>query len=425
MGIGKPAKLLYYSIVTSVVVIWIFPTCRLMLFGAKSSESSFEIIFGVIPEFVLLATLLFSVLYIRDQAEHNFFKNRANIVFVIFLVSNVLLGVLLSMYPKLIVYGFRTTYFSMLFFVVGYAVAKMPREQSLKLLDSIFRIFIFFAVVGLILYFGFPDLVKSIIEKTGHQQYEYFIPRMTSLVWTPVLFGFLMAVTCIYYYLRIMNFKNKIDYLFFGIAWISLFLSVSRGSLFVFIGAYAMVSLYYRNWKILTSMLIIVCSTLLVNTLYFKNGVSLWWIFSSAADTASMADGISRVERWRLSFEAFKQQPMGYGMGHGGATAYRFLINSDIKGAPYSTDGWYLKMVCENGVYGLLSALGMAVYFLIRLIREFIKGKLFIHSFAILFLIMVAVHAVPSNTLDYYHYISVLWLTLGFALNTSAKTNDS
>src|SRR5690606_21639963 len=79
----------------------------------------------------------------------------------------------------------------------------------------------------------------------------------------------------------------------------------------------------------------------------------------------------SRIDRWRITFNDFKSQPWGYGLGKTGAVAFTHLRDKkDIKASLYSTDGWYLKMACENGVLGLLSYLAVAGILLRQLIKK-------------------------------------------------------
>ena len=80
-----------------------------------------------------------------------------------------------------------------------------------------------------------------------------------------------------------------------------------------------------------------------------------FFIASSTAETIMIKKGLSRVDLWLGAFNDFINNPMGYGLGKAGHVAVRFFGKLSNEAATYSTDGWYLKLANETGIWGLFS----------------------------------------------------------------------
>jgi len=130
-----------------------------------------------------------------------------------------------------------------------------------------------------------------------------------------------------------------------------------------------------------------------------------------------MGQGITRVELWRRSIHDFFQRPYGYGLGHAGATAVRFLKGTSTPAAVYATDGWFLKLACETGIPGLLSYLALAFYYLVLVAKNLSKHKYSLYSFVVVLFIMINAQGIVANIYDFYPTISIVWLLLGYSIN--------
>ena len=418
---GTPFNIRSLNLVIPVFVIflWSFTTLHLLLFGSDNSSGFIENLAVIMPDLFLLFVFVYGFLVYRNEGMSFIRVSHATVydkIFLAYFIISLLQGLLLSLDLKLSIYGFRITYLPMIFYFLGRVYAGTAPNQFAILLKRIFFIFVCFAIAGLVIYFAMPGFQNKMMEMTGYPAASYFILRMTSVLWTPVLFGFLMAMALVYYYFRILTEKKYINYLFFSICWICLFLTVSRGPILAFLLLFLIMSFFFRNWRAsglaLGSM---VLSTFIVNTIIFKGAVSLLWIFQSAADTASFSDGVTRVMRWKISLHDLSQQPWGFGLGKAGATAYRFLLERPVPSAPYSTDGWYLKLACESGIQGLLAYLIIGLIYFFRSVKFAIRNKNSIVVLALAMFILVSIHAVPSNTLDYHPFISIYWLIIGYS----------
>jgi hypothetical protein len=402
------------------VFTWLFPSLRMLTIGSAEMKNFSEAIVTLLPDIILLCVLILGFVMQYRQSGKMGLPGGLKLfdkIFIAFFVSNVVLGIVLSMEPKLIAHGFRITYLPMLFYFIGRIY--MGQEAVFgRLLHGIFFWFGICAVVGLVIYFGFRDFNLYMVSLTGYVESEYFIPRMSSILWTPVLFGAMMAFGGAYAYYQMGTRGHWLSYALFTVFVTCLFLTVSRGPIIAFLGGFIILTLIIRKWKVMAAAVLLVTASIsLIIIIIPESASTLKWIFTSTGDTITLADGVSRVNRWEVSFADFRERPWGYGLGKAGATAFRFLRDSDIPSAPYTTDGWLLKMACETGVYGLLSYLVMCGIYFFQAVKEILKQRFSFITLAIAFFLMVNAQLIVSNTLDFHPYITIYWLVIGYSVN--------
>lgn len=406
-------------IVVFVIFICLFPTVRLLLFGSGESQNHLASLTTILPEiFVVLIYLI--TIYKFSFGQNLQLKKIVSFdwYFLFFIFSNILIGVILSNDLKISVYGFRATYLSMFFYFIGRTFNGYEESESNILLERIFKWFVLFSCIGLFVHFVFSDFEMRMIQLTGHEQTKYFVARMTSLLWTPVLFGTLMAVSSLYFCFKILTTNKKSYYLFLCIVWVCLFLTVSRGPIIGFLIGFIALSVIFKKWK--TSMIIflyMVCSVAILSLILTGSLEMLGWIFTSTADTMAMTDDVSRVKRWLISFEDFKKRPWGYGLGKAGETAFRFFKDTTTPAAVYSTDGWYLKIACETGIYGLLSYLLLSGIYFFKAIKFLKLNSTTFVSFSFALFLMINAQNIVANTLDFHPFIGIYWLIIGISVN--------
>lgn len=406
--------------------LWIFPSLRLALVGPGEMKSAFDVLVTVSPDLFFMLVLAIAFLFYMNKRNSgtSFSFSFTDKAFVVFWFTNVIVGFLLSMDLKISLYGFRITYLPMTFYLVGKLFSLVRKEEMEKVLYRIMMVNAFFALTGIVIYFGFPELGASISTLTGYQQGQYFIPRMTSILWTPVLFATMMGISALYFLFRIFKDGKRSDHIFFSLFWLCLFMSVSRGPILGFLIGFIFLAIVFRNMKkALVAFGLMAGVTGVIGIIVPESAKAVLWIFQSAGQTMSMGEGISRVKLWKISFEDLKARPYGYGLGKAGATAYRFLKDRPVPCAPYSTDGWYLKIACETGIYGLLSYLVFCFIYLRNGMRA-VKKKDLLIPLALAAFLMINAQNVPCNTLDFYPEISFYWLLLGFAAGQLNNTPD-
>lgn len=414
-------KALDWLIIFFFAFICIFPSFRVLLVGAGEMSGLKATVITALPDIFLGIILLWAgILYIKNPFKLKLF----DYMVIGYIVLNVLIGVILGKDLKIAAYGFRLTYLPVLFYFVGRLYSQRDFYHTASLVKRVFYCFFGLGLAGLILYFFFPGFEKSLIEETGYRQGEYFIPRMTSLVLTPILFATMMAIALLYFYCRILKSIRWVELAVMVVLSTCLFLTVSRGAILAFILIFILLSAVGRKWKPPSAQTIIIGLVILILGLILPvDGNIFLWIFKSTSQTVTMGqtletgEHISRVELWKQSWADLWERPWGYGLGRAGATAVRFLKDTPETAAIYTTDGWYLKTACETGIFGLLSYLVLASTFLIRGLKLFLTNYNYIFTFIIGMFLMVNIQNLASNVLDFSPYISLFWLLIGIGQN--------
>jgi len=395
----------------------IAPAVRLMLVGSGEMKNFYEIIITTLPDILLLIIVLLAfIVWLNGSRFGIIFFDKLILSFILF---NGIYGFILSRNMFISAQGFRVTYLPVVFYFIGRILSLNDFESLCR---KIFNWLLIFGIIGLILHFGFHDCESYLVQISGNVQTAYFIPRMGSLVLMPVLFSTLMSITCIYFYFRLLKENNKWFYLIIAVLWSCIFLSVSRGPIIAFLIAFIILSILSKSWiKALMVFGIIIFISSFWSFILVGSLTPVAWLFSSAADTLAFGEGITRVELWRRSIHDFIQRPWGYGLGHAGVTAIRFLKGTNTPAAIYTSDGWFLKIACETGILGLLSYLTVCVTFFIKGWKIISGNRLSIFTFIFLIFIMINAQCIVGNTLDFYPYISLYWLLIGFAANSFQK----
>jgi hypothetical protein len=403
------------------VFICCFTTTRLLLFGSQPFANFIELIVTILPDVFLALLIIYSALLIYKKYKSSLTPFRFNMfdwVVVIFILLNFIIGTIVSSDLVISFRGFRITYLPVLFYFIGRFLWDNNQEQFLKIIDKIFLCFTALGIIGLIIYFISPSIETKMIDLAGYGQATYFIKRMTSILWTPVLFGTLMSLTSVYLFYKILSENKLIHYLFLAIVYTCLFLSVSRGPIIAALIGYCVVFYFNRKWQSLFFVSLIFISLSILISFYATGDFRfLAWIFKSTYQTLAMENGITRVDRWSKSYIDLSERPFGYGLGKAGATAFRFFKDGKVSAAPLSTDGWYLKLKNETGIIGYLTYALILFFYLIYGLKKLFKDNKNIAVLAFAFFIMVNAQNVVCNTLDFYPFIILYWIFIGISTN--------
>ena len=401
------------------LLMMLFPTVRVLIIGSGESTTSMQYLISAFPD-------LISVGVIAWFLGRHFFLNKLFSVntfdwlFIGYIFINVCWGAIQGGDFKLAVYGFRQTYLPMFFYFIGRCFENR-NELAEKILHRIFFTFVFLGAAGLTLYFLFPEFDKFMTMRVTGFIGEYVIRRMGSLFYTAVAFGAFMAAGVLYFFYRQCVMQSWINLLFMSVCWCGLVLSVSRGSLAIAAIGFIWISVWNRNWKLIFICAAILLIEMIVLIFLLTGSLNLFsWLFSSALDTISLGEHVTRVELWSRSWNSFTVSPLGYGLGKSGYVAHRFLLHSPVPSSPWSTDCWYLKLAGETGVTGLLSYLGLLVSFVILQLRK-LSFNSRIDSTFILWFVLFGIQNIMSNVLDFYLLSSLYWFCFGLAIKKAGK----
>ena len=463
----------------------LFPTIRILLIGNESSNNQFELFISILPELFLLVLILISLITLFNKSNTITFS-AFDKIFIFYISFNILLGTFLSNDLNLSLYGIRLTYFPMFIYFIGRFIVDQKENNIYDFINKLQMIFLIFALIGLLIYFYFTEFEKKMIFLSGGEINYYHIKRMTSILWTPVNWGSLMGVLSIISYFLLVKNKKLLNYLSFTIFSVCLFLSLSRGAIIAFLACFIVINIFLKSYTffIKTSFLLIVCYSML----YYQNKLvypALKYCFGSASETISgiseikdhnqivasneiiknnfdenkiqleknstkkndsvssltfnsenIKDTISipkkikntRLRYWGNAFYEFKLKPLGYGIGKAGHIGNRFFKDENEGLASiYSTDGWYLKLLCETGVFGFLSYIILALFFVLPILKSLRNNKNSLLFCAFIIFVFASIQNIVSNVFDLYLCSSLIWLFVGISQNllTSIKINES
>jgi hypothetical protein len=416
---------IFYLLLAFFIFQSLFISIRILLIGSNGSTNIYEFIISSLPEF--FALIIFSLVMLnRIGNVGRLTLSLFDKILLAFVFSNIILGTLLAGNLILSLYAIRMSYFPMIFyFIAKFGITKdsvQIENYTSKLINWYFIV----GISGLILYFFFPDVIKYMTLKTlkpGAIEAEYYIKRMGSVFWTPVVFASFMAVCTIYFYYKSIQKQSFWNYSIYSLMWCCLFLTVSRGAIISFFFGWILLTIMYRSYmvflKSLGLMVFVLIVLWIIDPLIYN---VLLFIASSSAETLMIKKGLSRVDLWLAAFDDFIKNPIGYGLGKAGHVAVRFFGKFSPDAATYSTDGWYLKLANETGVWGLLSYFTLTGVFFVQSIKYIRKIKQSFFDFLFIIFLMVAAQNVVSNVNDFYSFSCLFWLFIGLSQNLIDST---
>jgi O-antigen ligase len=401
------------SIVFFITISFLSPTIQLLVTHGFPPNSVFDYLIILLPDFGFASVLISHLIFNKIKS----FKFKL-IDYAIsgFLFINIVWGGFLSDDLIDALKSIRLTYLPLTFYFV--ARSWKPNELELKsTINTVFSVYLILAIFGWIIWLFFPSLTNLFYYYSGHPVASYFIVRMTSLLWTPVLFGTLMAWTAYFYYWKFIKSEsfNFSAALFLIITFSALVMSVSRGALLAFYIVLLLLLPFTIKWKktlaVFIGLLIVqgLISLSINGKLEMQN-----WVFSSTTSAIKLENKETRVSRWAESYEDFKAKPEGYGLGNAGAVSF----NSEEQNneASLSTDGWFLKLACETGWTGLISFASLALICFLELWRNRFNNINKMEFSSLGFVLIVFFQCFASNVLDFYPYIGIFWFILGLSI---------
>jgi O-antigen ligase len=394
----------------------LFPILRVALLGKENASGFFEYLVAAIPDLLIIGFLGYLIFQVRNSLSM-ILKNRLDRIVLFVLTFNLFIGTLLSGELKLITLGVRLSYIPILFYFVSRLISWDKFKENFEIwLYQIMLWFSLVALVGFILYYFFSSAEITLNNWVGGQQGAYFIRRLNSLFFSPTTNGIYCCIGSLYFLQNALRKITFLNLLFLAINFWCLLLTVSRGSIISFAIILPIVCIIYFDWKKVISVIGLI--TLIFFSALYSVGLSLSnfsWVFTSTSETIVLEDNVTRVELWKGTFNDLKEKPFGYGIGKSGWIAYRFLKDSKLKSAYLATDGWYLKIANETGVFGLITFLFLFAYMVFRMLAEGSGDKALLFLFFVLFVVLMV--NLVSNVLDYFLFNSLFWFFMGASEN--------
>jgi O-antigen ligase len=416
----KRAKKYFFAGIYLLIAGTLFPTLRAILIGYEGADSVFEYFISALPDLAIVLYTAGSFAIRKNLNGSNIFSFlKADKILLVAALYAVIVGSLLSLDFKFIIYGLRMSYIPILMYVAVRNLQEFLDESIyLKGLSVFMNWLVITSVIGLLLYFPFSALEQNLKTIVHASRSAYHIPRLNSIYHAPTLNGAYMSIAAAYFSIRFLQKMNLKTALALFIVLVSLLLSVSRGGILSYLIVLIGTIVLMRQWK--SSLILIAIIAVSVIAGLWSVNLSpdkASWIFKSSAGTLKMEKDQTRVKLWDSTYSTLERHPFGLGLGKSGWIANRFVKESEEETAFSATDGWYLKTANEIGIPGLILFLVFFIYvgFLLLKVVHFSKPDL--SFFVLILLAQVVLLNVVSNTLDYFVFNSFIWLSLGMAVS--------
>jgi hypothetical protein len=408
-------------IILNLFVFFIFQTLfislRTIIIGSEASNSMFDFLISSLPDIFALYIIIAVLFKNKEKLRYSFLTLYDKLI-LLYIITNVTLGTYLAHYLTISIYAIRMTYYPMLFYFVARIGFNSKEENSDHCAKYLVNWYFIVAIIGLIIYFFFPALDKFMTLKATGVEAVYYIKRIGSLYWSPVIFGAFATFGGIYTYLKITEKETIPRYIIFAVFWCCIFLTVSRGANITFYLGWIILTLFFKKYRCFLKTLIVIIFVFFTLWIYDHEMYKvLFFIGDSTVSTLTLTDEYSRVDLWRSALGDFFRNPMGYGLGKAGHIAVRFFGRFSNEAAVFSTDGWYLKLANETGIWGLFSYAVIFLTFFISSIKFLKKNKNTFFTFIFVFFIMIAAQNFVSNILDFYSFSCLYWLLIGLSQN--------
>ncbi len=397
------------------VFLCVFPTLRVITIGSSSSDSLVEYLISALPEMMLFViSASYFLKFVRGKKPIIHFIDIAVGVFVVYAL---IAGSILSNDLKASLYGIRLSYLPVVFyFLVSGSQFRLVQLEIF--LHRFFTLSLGIALVGLIIYVVFPEFqtyMNSLV--TDRKQAAYFVVRMTSIFWTPVVFGVIVSSSILYWQYRYFQEEKKVYLVYLTLLFVCLFLSVSRGPMIGgFLGVIFM-GVLVRKWRAAFIVFGLFLITYVSTAYYIKSPVELTvWIFSSTQSTFDMDEDNTRAKLVHDAVEKLEKHPMGLGLGKAGHVAVQLNTENREDISLTTTDGWYLKLLLETGYISLALYLVILIAFVRECVLYLRRHSFDLMTFVFAFGGVVALQCFVSNLLDFYMFSYLYWFILGIGV---------
>ncbi|MCX7697349.1 MAG: hypothetical protein N2Z72_06625 [Bacteroidales bacterium] len=409
--------------------ITFYPTVRVLVIGHRSYLTTYELFFSLLPDiFILLFGI--AAVFLSETNPLKLIKQKkikleiADIILIFYILIYIALGLIHLAYPIAFFHAIRITFLPLVFYVIF----RFLSEKETKFLLMILMWWLFglsFLASGLYLFSH--EIFLKIYELLDIPTWEYIIPRLSFLIWSPVVFGSCMALGLFLSQLFIK--KTLLRFLIAVVFSISLVLTMSRGAILSTLLTLIFVFIVSKDFRFsslayLATFLFIFFSLSFILT---KSTDLAFWTFQS---TEKVIQGTSEESR-DISYSQIihdvhhaicKQKDttffppeklvLGSGLGTAGHVGMKYSQKFDFPFYPATLDGYYLKIFIETGLIGLfIFLLIMGSLFMWYLI-QFIKRKQPMLLLPTLLLFYTLIQNAVSNAMDFYFYSYVFWAIL-------------
>lgn len=327
-------------------------------------------------------------------------------------------------------FGVRQTYEPMIFYFAGVWIGQEP-DRIRRIGGWYVAVATVAASIGICFMFAFPDYWTGLFVEDVNNSRGWGIGaiaresglRMTGAFLDPVVFGAVAAWgAAIAFSSQFQQPVKKAWPLFFAVVLctVGAALSLSRGAWIVVLVCW-MVTLIL-NPRFLFSLrlvaIVLVCSAVVMTVprsgLIGSAGDDL----SNTFDKTVVERNVQREGQFEGALSRFWERPFGLGLGREGHVGERYsgsVLNVD--GREFVTDGWYLKILSEGGVFLLVCFVGLMISTIARSIltvtRERDNSLRAYYTCISAITISSTLQSIVTNIWDLYFVSNFLWVVYG------------
>jgi ABC-type multidrug transport system fused ATPase/permease subunit len=340
----------------------------------------------------------------------------------------------LSAFPfdriDLALFGLRQTYEPMIFFMAGLWVG--AQRHRIQMVGRIFVIVAAIsAAIGLYFLYIVPDYWTGLFQTDANNARGWGLDsiaresglRMTGAFLDPVVFGAVTAWGAVIAFASqfLPDFRRSLSApLALALCVTAAVLSLSRGAWIVLIIGWSvslmMNTKWLRTWRMAATLGVLVAGTIVAAKSDMIGSTSE--ILSRTVDKTLVEGNSQREGQFEGGLNRFLARPFGVGLGKEGHVGERYSGSGMSEdGHEFVTDGWYLKVLSEGGIFLFVSFIGFIVSIFNKSFLNVTSSKdvhVRIYSTVILsLLVSVIIQATVSNIWDLYFTAQCLWLICG------------
>jgi hypothetical protein len=360
---------------------------------------------------------------------------------ILFYLLVYLSGVLVTFSLGNVTLAIKAVHVSVIPVFVFLVVSGMPivtREFIEQILLTVLVTGFSVMILSFFLHFAKPAIYLNWLAVGGNDAIaqafdEGIYLRMRGIFTSPNTFASFMAIVSIVAFNYGSKKKRFLPSIVFWGGFIAVILSASRGGFFFAVSGIATSLMFSSKKRLLVERLflltlIVIALLLLISSKYstliefFINRISS--LFKSGEGSA-----FERGSDWVNVLHDFKKNVFGYGAGIGG----QINLDNSISASYSSTkviDGYYVKILAETGILGIVSVLlflltsGFQLIVSIRRTRKKEFNSYYVISLSLL--VGFSMQSIGSNPFDFTAISSYIWLFLGISnFHVEAREPDS
>jgi len=349
---------------------------------------------------------------------------------ILFLLSSIYGFVISLIYGNFVLAlkALHVTILPMIIYITILMSKGLGYSSFTKLYSVIIKLGLVLIFSGFFFYIYRPNFYVEIFNAFRPEYAGTLFPinytRMVGIIFSPNVFGAFMAIiSIIAFNWPIQKYNIRLIFWFSTIATI---LSLSRGS-WIFLVSGLLTSVIFKRKKSLITVskyfFVVILLMLITYNIFPKS----WKIIEERGNTLfffERGSAYERTETWKDALNIFMHRPFGCGLGVGGQINLGNEKTFKMFGIEV-IDGYYLKIIVETGLMGILSFLIFLICSITQLVLSIKKTDHFIkmhHIVTTSILIGLCFQSVGSNPFDFIIISPFIWLFLGISNDIFTQT---